>query len=130
MNEKKIIQIAANTKYFGLKNKSTYKIKLKNKLCGDEIIIEINKNLNEIRFETQSCIFTQASAAVLANNFSEVCKYGVRDILEIIKKKLAGKKVNIPLNIKELNYLAQQDHKIRKECIALPFNAVIKLIND
>ena len=130
MNEKKIIQIATNTKYFGLKNKSTYKIKLKNKLCGDEIIIEINKNLNEIRFETQSCIFTQASAAVLANNFSEVYKYGVRDILETIKKKLDGKKVNIPLNIKELSYLTQQDHKIRKECIALPFNAVIKLIND
>mgnify|MGYP003326867728 CR=1 FL=1 len=64
--EKKIIQIASNTSFYGLKNLSILKTKAKNKICGDEIEIEVEKDLENIRFETNSCIYTQASAAILA----------------------------------------------------------------
>ena len=130
MNEKKIIQIASNTNYFGLKGRLPLKAKVKNKVCGDEIEIETNKDLTEIRFETQSCIFTQASAAILSNNINIIRKHEITKILQIIKKKLEGEKVELPFEIKELDFLTHKDHKTRKECIALPFNAVIKAIDD
>jgi len=130
MNEKKIIQIASNTNYFGLKGSLPLKAKVKNKVCGDEIEIETNKDLTEIRFEAQSCIFTQASAAILSNNIKIIRKHEINKILQIIKKKLDGEKVELPFNIRELDFLTHKDHKTRKECIALPFNAVIKATDD
>ena len=82
MNEKKIIQIASNTSFYGLKNLTTLKTKAKNKICGDEIDIEVEKDFKSIRFETNSCIYTQASAAILAENFSEIYKYGLKNMLK------------------------------------------------
>ena len=130
MNEKKIIQIASNTNYFGLKRNLPLKAKVKNKICGDKIEIETNKDLTEIRFETQSCIFAQASAAILSNNINIIKKHDITKILQIIRKKLEGEKVKLPFKIKELDFLTHKDHKTRKECIALPFDAVIKAIDD
>ena len=130
MNEKKIIQIAANTENFGLENKFPLKANSKNKVCGDEISVEVSKDINEMRFETKSCIFTQASAAILANHLDKIHKLGLNNVLDAIKKKLNGETINLPIQIKDLDFLTHKDHKTRKECIALPFNAVIKAIHD
>ena len=51
MDEKQIIKIASNTKYYGLKNLFFFHVKSKNKICGDEISIEVEKNFKNIRFE-------------------------------------------------------------------------------
>ena len=70
MIENKIIKIALKTKYYGLKDKFTFKTHLKNSKCGDKISIEIltNKNIiTELRYETEACIFCQASASALAD---------------------------------------------------------------
>tara|TARA_B100000963_G_scaffold337082_1_gene332734 strand:+ start:973 stop:1365 length:393 start_codon:yes stop_codon:yes gene_type:complete len=130
MNEKKIIQIASKTSFYGLKNLYDYKIKAKNKICGDEIKIEVDKDFKNIRFETSSCIYTQASAAILANNFSEIYNYGLERLLKYIKRKLDGDNVEIPLKIKELNFLLLKENKNRKECITLPYDAILRIIND
>jgi len=105
------------------------KAKVKNKVCGDEIEIETNKALTELRFETQSCIFTQASAAILAGNLNLIRDHGLDNILTMVKKKLEGEKIELPFKNKELDFLLLEEHKPRKECIALPFNAVIKAIS-
>ena len=100
MNEKKIIQIAANTNCFGLKGDLPLKAKVKNKVCGDEIEIETNKALTELRFETQSCIFTQASAAILAGNLNLIRDHGLDNILTMVKKNLRVKKLSFLLKTK------------------------------
>ena len=67
---KEAIQIAANTKCYGLTNKANYHGKLKNKNCGDEIQIEFNikKNcITNFRYEGEMCIYCQASASIIAN---------------------------------------------------------------
>ena len=67
---KEAIQIAANTKCYGLTNKPNYHGKLKNKNCGDEIQIEFNIKKNCIinfRYEGEMCIYCQASASIIAN---------------------------------------------------------------
>jgi len=130
MDEKKIIQIASDTKYFGLNNTYTFKTSAKNKICGDKINIEIEKNFKNIRFEANSCIFTQASAAILANNFSKIRNFGFKKVLNLIEKKLKGEAISFPFKIKELDFLLNKKNKNRKECITLPYNAILKIIDD
>ncbi len=130
MNEKKIIQIASNTSFYGLKNLTLLKIKAKNKICGDEITIEIEKDFKNIRFETNSCVYTQASAAILAENFSKIYKYGLENTLKYINYKLNSKKIKLPFQVKDLDFLLDKNNKNRKECITLPYDAILKIIND
>ena len=59
MIDRRIIKIASNTKYAGLKNDFTHKSTLKNSLCGDSIKVEFIANKSKIksmRYETESCI--------------------------------------------------------------------------
>ena len=130
MDEKRIIQIASDTKYFGLKNIYTFKTSAKNKICGDNISIEIEKNFKNIRFEANSCIFTQASAAILANNFLKIRNFGFKKVLSLIEKKLKGETISFPFKIKELDFLLNKKNKNRKECITLPYNAILKVVDD
>ncbi len=130
MNEKKIIQIASKTIFYGLNNSTILKTKARNKICGDEIDIEVEKDFKNIRYETNSCIYTQASAAILADNFFKIYKYGLKNMLEYIKKKLKGENVKLPFQLKDLDFLIDKKNKNRKECITLPYDAILKVIND
>ena len=101
MIDNKLLKIASNTRFYGLKNNYTYKTNLKNSICGDKISIEImlKKNtIKELRYETEACIFCQASASTLAKKFNN------------------------------LTYLLKEKYMSRKDCILLPFKAFYKAI--
>tara|TARA_X000001036_G_scaffold275165_1_gene255562 strand:+ start:474 stop:860 length:387 start_codon:yes stop_codon:yes gene_type:complete len=127
MIDNRLLKIASNTKFYGLKNNYTYKSNLKNSTCGDKISIEITlkKNtIHELRYETESCIFCQASASTLAHiakntNFSDL-KANLKSYLNLSKK--APKKFN------NLTYLLKEKYMSRKDCILLPFKAFYKAI--
>ena len=127
MIDNRLLKIASNTKFYGLKNNYTYKTNIKNSICGDKISIEISLKKNtiqELRYETEACIFCQASASILANiakntNFSEL-KTNLRKYLNLSKK--APKKFN------NLTYLLKDKYMNRKDCILLPFKAFYKAI--
>jgi len=116
--ENKLIKIASETKFYGIKPGGTHECKIKNKICGAEIKIAIYKNLKEIRYETNACIFTQASSAILANNFNKIKKFN--EVFLYISKKIDGKKVYS--NIKcfdDYDFFFNKQNKNRKECIFL-----------
>ena len=127
MIDNRLLKIASNTKFYGLKNNYTYKTNLKNSTCGDKISIEIilkNNTIQELRYETESCIFCQASASILANiakntNLSDL-KTNLRKYLNLSKK--APKKFN------NLTYLLKEKYMSRKDCILLPFKAFYKAV--
>ena len=127
MIDSKLLKIASKTKYYGLKHYYTYKANLKNSTCGDKISIEITLKKNtiqELRYETESCIFCQASASTLANiakntNFGDL-KANLKSYLNLSKK--APKKFN------NLTYLLKEKYMSRKDCILLPFKAFYKAI--
>ena len=127
MIDSKLIKIASNTKFYGLKNAYTYKTNLKNSTCGDKISIEIilKKNIiKELRYETEACIFCQASASTLANiakntNFSDF-KRNLSKYLNFRKK--------VPKKFNNLTYLLKDKYMSRKDCILLPFKAFYKAI--
>jgi NifU-like protein involved in Fe-S cluster formation len=63
MISSEIIKIASDTSNYGIKENSNLIATSKNKICGDEITIEIevfNNKVERMSYETESCIFCQA----------------------------------------------------------------------
>ncbi len=128
MIDNKLLKIASNTKFYGLKNNYTYKTNLKNSICGDKISMEISLKKNiirEIRYEAEACIFCQASANILADivKNKDVCvlKNNLFKYLNIKKKKM-------PKMYKNLNFLLSKKYLSRKDCILLPLRAFYKAV--
>ena len=48
MIDNDIIKLASDTSNFGLRNKFSHKISLKNSICGDKITLEIVANTKKI----------------------------------------------------------------------------------
>lgn len=129
MIEKELIKLVANSKKFGLSKNCTEKITVHNRICGDEIILGINKEKTEIFFDTKGCILTQASAVILTENFINLDKKKFNTYKKCISDALKNKQ-RLPNELKKFNKILIKDFKNREECITLPFKACIKLLND
>tara|TARA_B100000579_G_scaffold141135_1_gene114653 strand:+ start:146 stop:553 length:408 start_codon:yes stop_codon:yes gene_type:complete len=129
MIDTKIIRIASNTKYVGLKNNFTHKSSLKNTLCGDFIKVEFIANKSKIksmRYETESCILCEASASLIA---SKINNFHINDLKKDflnIKKIKKNKNLNFPLKFKELKQLLNKKTLRRIDCVILPMEALFK----
>tara|TARA_Y100000389_G_C17413654_1_gene492404 strand:- start:401 stop:802 length:402 start_codon:yes stop_codon:yes gene_type:complete len=129
MISKKIIQIASNTKYLGLKNNFTHKSSIKNSLCGDKIKIELVANkkvINTMRYEVESCILCEASASLVANKIKNYSFRNLKKDIEILKDNINNKKTVIPSRFKEFRYLIQKENINRVNCVILPLLALQK----
>ena len=125
----KIIKIASNTKYVGLKNRFTHKSTLKNSLCGDFIKVEFIANKSKIksmRYETESCILCEASASLLANKIKNFQLKDLKKDLLAIKEIKKNKNLNISLKFKELKQLLNKKTVKRINCVILPMEALLK----
>ena len=80
--------------------------------------------IKEIRYETEACIFCEASASTLAiiarNTKINVLKNDLNKYLNLDKK--------IPNKFRDLTYLLKEKYMNRKDCILLPFKAFYKAI--
>ena len=129
MIDTRIIKIASNTKYMGLKNDFTHKSALKNSLCGDSIKVEFIANKSKIksmRYETESCILCEASASLLA---SKIYRFKLKDLkkdLANIKKIKKDKNLDFPSKFKELKQLLNKKTLKRINCVILPMEALFK----
>ena len=93
MINSKIIKLASNTKYEGLKKSFTHKSSMKNSTCGDLIKIEVIANKNKIksmRYETEACILCEASASLLArkirNSYLDDLKKNIQSLKKYIDR--------------------------------------------
>ena len=125
MINNKIITQASKTNFCGLKKIYTHKSKMKNKICGDIINLEIiikNHKFELMRYETESCIYCQASASFLANCIKQ---FSVKEFKKnfLIIKDLANNK-SVSKKYKKFEFLF--DDKNRIDCALLPFNAILK----
>ena len=115
----------------GLKDDYTHKTSAKNKSCGDKIKIEVivkNKKIKLIRYETDSCVFCQASASLLANYIKLLSVESFKKNYEILSKSQINDK-KIPKKFQFINILVNKKNKSRHNCIMLPFNALSKALN-
>ena len=127
-----IIKIASDTSNCGIKKKSNLIATSKNKICGDEITVEIEVNKNKIMrmyYETESCIFCQASASLLSNITKKSNIENLREDVNEINTIHKNKKIILKRKYKPFRKLFQQKYKERFQCILLPFNALLKVVN-
>ena len=131
MIDKKIIRIASNTKFEGLRKIYTHKSSAKNHLCGDYIKIELiadKSKIKSMRYETESCILCEASASLLANkirNFNLKDLYIALTYLRNIKK---NKKIFLPRKLKEFHKILNSKTLNRVNCVILPMEALLKAL--
>jgi nitrogen fixation NifU-like protein len=125
----KIIQIASNAKYKGLKNIFTHKSSVKNPLCGDKIKIELIANktkINSMRYQAESCILCEASASLISEKIKNYSLKNLKKNILKLKEQLKDKKSNLPARFKEFRCFLIKDTINRHKCVTLPFDALLK----
>ena len=131
MITKEIINIASNASNVGLNNNYSHKISLKNKLCGDKITVElivINKKISSMKYETNSCIYCEASASLLSKTVKKLDIQSIKNDFKNLKKILKKGEIKIPKKFSDFKKLFNSDNFSRFNCIFLPFDAVIKAL--
>ncbi len=130
MIDNKIIRIASDNKYYGLKNTFTHKCSLKNKKCGDNIVIELivkKDKINSMRYEAYSCIYCLASANLVAKKIKKLSIKKLRN--DIIKLNNSFKyKSSLPRHFSHFKEVINSRNMSRLDCIMLPFQAVLKAL--
>jgi nitrogen fixation NifU-like protein len=127
-----IIKIASNTSNVGLTNKYTFKSTQKNSMCGDIIKIELIANdskINSMKYETESCIYCEASASLLAKKIKNLTVSVVKKELNKIKN-ISSNDVNYVFfkRFIEFKFLINKNNIKRLNCVLLPINAVLKAL--
>ena len=125
--------MASDTSNYGIKRKSSYIATCKNKICGDKITVEIeisNNIVKKMSYETESCVFCQASASLLSNLIKRTNIKNLRDDLNQINTSYKKKKIDLKRKYKPFRKLFQQKYEKRFDCILLPFNALLKVVNS
>ena len=127
-----IIKIASNTTNVGLTNKYTFKSTKKNSMCGDLIKIELiskNSKINSMKYETESCIYCEASASLLAKKIQTLPIRIIKKELNYLKNGFANKKnFNLHKKFYQFKFLINKKNFKRINCILLPIEAVLKAL--
>ena len=126
-----IIKLASNTSNSGLQNKYSHKISLKNNLCGDKIAIEIianNKNIISMKYETESCIYCEASASLLSRKIKDIRLKDIKSDFIALKKISMKKNGKVPKKLSDFKKLLNSDNFNRFKCVFLPMDAVLKAL--
>ena len=128
-----IIKIASDISSYGIKKNSDLIVTSKNKICGDKITIEIeiyNNKVEKMFYETESCIFCQASASLLSKIIRKSNTDNLNIDINAIIMSQKNKKIVLKKKYKPFRKLFQQKYKERFNCILLPFIALLKVVNS
>ena len=132
MINNEIIKIASNTSYVGLKNDYTYKSSKKNSMCGDLIKVELlvkKSKINSMRYETESCIYCNASASLMAKQIRGLSIGRVKkDLNKLRSFSIDLESFQIPIKFKKFQSLFKKTNANRLNCIFLPLDAVLKAL--
>ena len=125
-----IIKIASNTSNVGLTNNYTFKTTKKNTICGDLIKIELiskDSKIYSMKYETESCVYCEASASLLAKNIKDL---PIKNLIEELDqlKSVTIKNFIFSKKFLEFKSLINQNNVSRFNCIFLPIDAVLKAL--
>ena len=129
----KILEIASDTENNKNIKNYTHAAKSKNPLCGDEIEIKLvmkNEKLVDFGYQGKSCVYCQATASLLSKNLINSKKNKIKELCDYAKSFFNKEQESIEKKWSFLSKLFDQKNLSRKECILLPFNALIKIISN
>ena len=111
----------------------THYSKLKNSLCGDEIIIKLiikEEKITDFGYQGKSCIYCQASASLLSKISINKKKTKVNELCDDAKLYFDGNPKNFEEKWKFLKKLFKKQNFSRKECILLPFKTLKRIVGN
>tara|TARA_B100000945_G_C19912964_1_gene381542 strand:- start:83 stop:496 length:414 start_codon:yes stop_codon:yes gene_type:complete len=134
MINKEILKIALNTQNLSNLSNCTHSSKLRNSYCGDEIKIYMNlKNgkVIDFKYEGESCIYSQASASLLAKTIKNKNINLIKKLIDKANKGFQDKN-NKPINKQWKSFLKlmNKNNLDRKNCLLLPLKATLKALKD
>ncbi len=94
-----ILKIASNTDNHKILKNHTHNSKLKNPICGDEMLISIKvvkDNIVDFGYQGKSCVYCQASASLLSRNSINKSIIHVKNLLKIAETFFEKEKVIFP----------------------------------
>lgn len=137
--QKTILKLAANATAHGSLADADHNVMVHNPMCGDRIKIYIKMQNNELidfTHEAKACALCQASASLLGEHFEGLSKVKLTELIEQIKASLENnngpEKNNWPSEKwQQLDvFNVVRDHKSRKTCVTLPFDALLQAMNE
>ena len=126
-----ILKIASNTDNHKILKNHTHNSKLKNPICGDEMLISIKvvkDNIVDFGYQGKSCVYCQASASLLSRNSINKSIIHVKNLLKISVTFFEKEKVIFPEEWSVFNKVFNKKNISRKECLLLPFKTLMKAL--
>ena len=111
----------------------THNSKLKNPLCGDEMLIKLiikKDRIVEFGYQGKSCIYCQASANLLSKITINKQKSKINELCDDAKQFFEGNNDVIKKKWKLMDKLFKKKNIARKECILLPFKTIKKIVSN
>ena len=133
MIDKEIIRIASNTENHGALDNHTHFSKLKNSICGDDmkiyLIVEKDK-IAKFKYQSQSCIFCQASVSLLSRKTTSKSVEKVKNFLQKADNYFKQRKHIFDKEWLEFDKIMNKNNISRKECLLLPLKAMLNALNS
>ena len=126
-----ILKLASDTKNNKYIGNCTHSTKFKSQICGDEIEIFLiikNNMIKDFTYQSQSCIYCNASANIASKNFKRKSKSKIKNFLKLLEQFNDKENILFPNEWKDFKKIFNKKNFARKDCITLPIKALKKII--
>ena len=127
-----ILNIASDTDNNRNIENYTHFSKLKNSLCGDEVLIKLiikDDKIVDFGYQGNSCVYCQASASLLSKISINNKKSELNELCDNAKSYFDGNFEIIEKKLVLFKRIFRKKNLQRKECILLPFNTLKKIVS-
>ena len=128
-----ILNIASDTDNIRNVKNHTHFSKLKNSLCGDEVLIKLiikNEKIVDFGYQGNSCVYCQASANLLSKISINTKRSKLNELCDDANSYFDGNFEIIEKKWLSLKKLFKKENLTKKECILLPFRTLKKIVSD
>ena len=126
-----ILKLASDTKNNKYIGNCTHSTKFKSQICGDEIEIFLiikDNIIKDFTYQSQSCIYCNASANIASKNFKRKSKSKIKNFLKLLEQFNDKENILFPNEWKDFKKIFNKKNFARKDCITLPIKALKKII--
>ena len=126
-----ILKLASDTKNNKYIGNCTHSTKFKSQICGDEIEIFLiikDNMIKDFTYQSQSCIYCNASANIASKNFKRKSKSKIKNFLKLLEQFNDKENILFSNEWKDFKKIFNKENFARKDCITLPIKALKKII--
>ena len=126
-----ILKLASDTKNNKYIGNCTHSTKFKSQICGDEIEIFLiikDNMIKDCTYQSQYCIYCNASANIASKNFKRKSKSKIKNFLKLLEQFNDKENILFPNEWKDFKKIFNKKNFARKDCITLPIKALKKII--